>query len=53
MILETYEAIDALENSHISNMKIKARKAPGYEDISEIQNNFKKNTIIKLPNVYI
>jgi hypothetical protein len=53
MIIETYEAIDALENSHISNMKIKTRKAPGYEDISEIQNNFKKNTIIRLPNVYI
>lgn len=34
-------------------MKIKTRKAPGYEDISEIQNNFKKNTIIKRPNVYI
>lgn len=48
MILESYEAIDALENSHISNMKIKTRKAPGYEDITEIQNNFKKNTIIKL-----
>jgi hypothetical protein len=40
MIIETYEAIDALENSHINNMKIKTRKAPGYEDISEIQNNF-------------
>ncbi|KAI8988030.1 hypothetical protein BDF20DRAFT_910577 [Mycotypha africana] len=53
MIIETYEAIDALESSHIINMKIKTRKAPGYEDISEIQNNFKKNTIIKLPNVYI
>lgn len=53
MIIETYEAIDALENSHISNMKIKTRKASGYEDISEIQNNFKKNAIIKLPNVYI
>lgn len=42
MILESYEAIDASENSHISNMKIKTRKAPGYEDITEIQNNFKK-----------
>lgn len=56
MIVETYEAIDALEDSHISNMKLKTRKASGYEDISEIQNNFKKkkkNTIIKLSNVYI
>lgn len=53
MIIETYEEIDALENSHIINMKIKTRKAPGYENISEIQNNFKKNAIIKIPNIYI
>ncbi|KAG2203359.1 hypothetical protein INT47_010057 [Mucor saturninus] len=53
MIMGTYEAIDALENSHIRDMKIKTRRAPSYEDIGEIQNDFKKNAIIKLPNVYI
>lgn len=46
MIVETYEAIDALEDSHISNMKLKTRKASGYEDISEIQNNFKKKILL-------
>ncbi|CAO3632099.1 unnamed protein product [Mucor fragilis] len=53
MISESYEAIDALESSHVSNMKIKTRKAAGHEDIGEIQSNFKRNTIVKLPNVYI
>lgn len=27
-------------------MKIKTRKAPGYEDITEIQNNFKKTLLL-------
>ncbi|KAI8373982.1 hypothetical protein EDC96DRAFT_9902 [Choanephora cucurbitarum] len=53
MIQESYEAIEALKNSHINKMKIKARKGPGYESICEIQDNFKKNAVIKLPNVYI
>jgi hypothetical protein len=35
MIMESHEAIDGFENSHISNMKIKTSKVPGYEDISE------------------
>lgn len=35
-------------------MKMETRKAPGYEDISEIQNNFKKKlSFIKLFKVYI
>lgn len=32
---------------------MKTRKAPGYEDIRNIQNNYKENDIIKLLNIYV
>lgn len=52
MIIETCEAIDALENSHISNMKMKTREHLVMKTVVKSR-IISKNTIIKLPNVYI
>ncbi|KAI9022947.1 hypothetical protein CLU79DRAFT_749632 [Phycomyces nitens] len=53
LIDESYEAIDELQGSHIANMKIKARRLEGHESIKSLSENFKTNTLIKLPRAYI
>ncbi|KAI8876608.1 hypothetical protein K501DRAFT_300343, partial [Backusella circina FSU 941] len=53
LINESYQAIDELQGSHIDNMKKKARKLEGHEKVTSLCSNFKINTLIKLPQIYI
>ncbi|CAO3612637.1 unnamed protein product [Mucor hiemalis] len=53
LINESYEAISELERLHIENMKKKARKLQGHEDVKSICDNFKVNTYVKLPQVHM
>ncbi|KAI8059692.1 hypothetical protein BDF21DRAFT_390190 [Thamnidium elegans] len=53
LINESYQAIDELQGSHIDNMKKKARKLEGHEKVTSLCDNFKINTLIKLPQIYI
>ncbi|KAG0823875.1 hypothetical protein G6F19_010636 [Rhizopus arrhizus] len=53
LINESYQAIDELQGSHIDNMKKKARKLEGHEKVTSLCGNFKINTLIKLPQIYI
>lgn len=51
--MESCKAIEELKDSHIENMKIKTRRLKGHENVSNLCDNFKTNTLIKLPRVYI
>jgi hypothetical protein len=46
--MESYKVIEGLKNSRIENMKKKARKLENHENISNLCDNFKINTLIKL-----
>ncbi|KAI8367890.1 hypothetical protein EDC96DRAFT_442080, partial [Choanephora cucurbitarum] len=53
LINESYQAIDELQKSHNDNMKKKARKLEGHEEVTSLWDNFKVNTQIKSPQIYI
>jgi NH3-dependent NAD+ synthetase len=51
--MESYKTLDEIEESYTRNMRRKVRKEVPEEELKKIERNFKKNTCIKLPKVYI
>ncbi|KAG2197238.1 hypothetical protein INT47_003613 [Mucor saturninus] len=49
LIKESYQAMDELEESHARNIRVKARKLEGYDKVTSLCDNFKINTLVKLP----